>query len=82
MEVILTPEAKKHFAHLPANQQKKVSKKMLVLEHEPFSGKKLGGEFAQQHSLKVWPYRILYMIYEKRKEIYILSILHRQGAYK
>ena len=82
MEVILTREAKKALARLPLNHREKVSKKMLLLEHEPFYGKKLGGELANLRSMKAWPYRILYIIDEKRKEVYVFNILHRQGAYK
>ena len=81
MKVIVTPRAEKHLLKVPKTERKKIQKKLLLLKVNPFIGKKLSGEFKGKYSLKVWPYRIIYWINDKKKVIYVISILHRQGAY-
>lgn len=82
MQVIITPKALKQYKHLPHSDQSKVKKKLMVLEHHPYEGKKLSGNLSQVRSLKVWPYRILYYIDEKRKKVFLVTIAHRQGVYQ
>ncbi len=82
MMVIFTPEAKKQYDKLRSSDQKKIQKKILLLEKNPLSGKKLTGELKDRRSLRSWPYRIIYFIKESKKETWVISILHRQGAYK
>lgn len=82
MNVIITPKAQKHYAKLPKNEQSKIKKKILILEQDPFIGKKLGGELAELRSLRAWPYRVFYYINEKEGNLFVTAILHRQGAYK
>jgi addiction module RelE/StbE family toxin len=73
--------AEKDFDRLPKSQKKKLVKKIKTLQKEPFSGKKLVGKLEGLLSLRAWPYRIIYEI-DKSKNVNILSILHRQKAYK
>jgi len=82
MQVIVTPNALKQYNHLVIKDQVKVKKKLLSLEQDPFSGKKLSGSFSDVRSLRVWPYRILYTIDTKMSKIFIVTIAHRQGVYK
>ena len=82
MQVIITPKALRQLAHLQKPNQTKVKKKLSVLEQNPFLGKKLGGELVDQYSLRAWPYRILYIIEKRQSKVYVISIIHRQGAYK
>jgi len=82
MEVIVTPTAQKDLKSLPKTEKVKVKKKIAILENKPYSGKKLGGEFYGAYSLRAWPYRIIYTIHKKQQKIFIVSISHRQGAYK
>lgn len=69
MQVILSDDAKKQYDHLPESEQKKVKKKLLSLEKNPLSGKKLAGELAAYRSLRVWPYRIIYIINDEKKRV-------------
>lgn len=78
--IIVTPEAEKQYNKLPFKEKQKIKKKFLLLENEPLSGKKLSGQYAELRSLQAWPYRIIYYI--KKKEIFIVTIAHRQGVYK
>lgn len=82
MKIIITPEAIKQYSKLPKVEQKKIRKKITVLEQGPNAGKKLSGNFSELRSLRVWPYRILYYTNESQKTIYIVTIAHRQGIYK
>ncbi len=82
MNVFLTKEAQKQYKKLTQSDKEKIDKKIILLKNEPFIGKKLSGEYKETKSLKAWPYRIVYFINERKKEIWIVTILHRQGAYK
>lgn len=82
MKVILSKKADENLKSLLQSEQKKITKKLLLLVSNPFAGKKLGGEYFGTWSLKVWPYRIIYRIDKMNKAVLIGSILHRQGAYK
>jgi len=82
MQVILSKNATKHLERLPKSEKLKIQKKILRLQENPYSGKKLSGELDKSRSLKAWPYRIIYSINESEKIVGISEILHRQGAYK
>lgn len=82
MQIFLTKEAQKQYKKLPKIEREKINKKFVLLTKEPLAGKKLSGEFKETRSLKAWPYRIIYFIDEKQQQIWIVSIIHRQGAYK
>lgn len=80
MQVELSEKAKKDFDSLPKEKKEATKKKIESLTKFPFSGKKLGGELKNYYSLKIWPYRIIYEIYNNK--LYIVRISHRQEAYK
>lgn len=82
MKVFFTSDAQKQYNKLGKKDKDKIEKKLKLLVTSPFSGKKLSGEFEGSYTLRAWPYRIIYSIYSLRREIWIESILHRQGAYK
>jgi len=82
MSVFLTKEAQKQYKKLTQSDKEKIDKKEILLKNEPFTGKKLSGKYKEIRSLKAWPYRIIYFFNERKKEIWIVSILHRQGVYK
>lgn len=82
MNVILSKYASKQYKRLPKQEQIKIYKKLTILQHDPYEGKKLTGELTGIRSLRAWPYRILYEINEKKETIEIHKIAHRQGVYK
>jgi mRNA-degrading endonuclease RelE of RelBE toxin-antitoxin system len=84
MKVFLTADAEKQFQKLPKPERNKVQKKLLSLRENPQAGKKLAGVYAEQRSLRAWPYRIIYTISTTadQEAVIVLAILHRQGAYK
>ncbi len=82
MQVIITPKAQKQYEHLPKVEKIKIKKKLLQIEQNPLSGKKLSTRLLDLRSLRAWPYRILYLIDVKQNKIFIVTIAHRQGVYK
>lgn len=51
------------------------------LEQNPIAGKKLTGKLEEQYSLRIWPYRIIYFINNK-KDVIITDIGHRKDVYR
>jgi len=49
---------------------------------DPFVGKKLKGEYENQYSYRVWPYRIIYEIRKNELVVLVIRVGHRQGVYK
>lgn len=80
-KVFLTNQAQKELLKLPSYEKRKIQKKLLNLEANIFAGKKLAGKLSGFYSLKIWPYRVIYLIKEN-KEVWVVHILHRQGVYK
>lgn len=79
--VFLTDQAQKELLRLPLNEKQKIKKKLFTLESDFFAGKKLAGKLSGFYSLKIWPYRAVYLV-KKNKEVWVVHILHRQGVYK
>lgn len=79
--VILERPAQKQFKKIPHQYQAKILKALEYLAADPFSGKKMKGEYEDQYTLRVWPYRIIYKIDRKQIVVFVLAIGHRQGAY-
>ena len=82
MRIVIAEEAEKQYEHLPKPEQRKIKKKLAILKNYVYTGKKLTGDLTGLRSLRAWPYRILYTVDEKKQEITINSIQHRQGVYK
>lgn len=82
MKVEYSHTAKKQIKKLPKSKQVKVLGTIEKLKNDPYAGKKLKGEFEGLHSLKVWPYRIIYRYLPQEKLLFINVIEHRQKVYK
>ncbi len=80
-KVFLSAQAQKDSRKIPQKDKEKIFKKLSILEENPYSGKKLTGKLSGYYSLKIWPYRAIYLI-KKNQEVWIVHIIHRQGAYK
>lgn len=77
-----THRALKSLNKIPIVWRKRISKAIDGLRLEPFQGKKLKGELEGSFSLRVWPYRIIYLVNKKQITIIIMDIGHRQNVYK
>ena len=82
MQLALSKNAQREYEKIPEHERTKIKKKLISLEANPRSGKKLSGELSNYYSLRAWPYRILYEINAKQNLIQIHKISHRQRVYK
>lgn len=71
-----------HFKKIPVNWQERILRAINGLTKVPFKGKKLKEELTGLYSVKIWPYRIIYMIKESQIIIVIVDLGHRQNVYK
>lgn len=81
-KIDLTKSARKDISGLPSSTQKKISRKIDLLETNPFVGKKLSGHLKGRRSVRAWPYRIIYRLNQTQKTVEVISIAHRQNAYR
>ena len=79
-KVIVTRGAIKDLKKIGRSGQIKITRKIKVLATNTLAGKKLGGELKGLRTLRVWPYRVIYIVING--EVWITHISHRQGAYK
>jgi mRNA interferase RelE/StbE len=80
--VVLTKSAHKHFLNIDKRYTARITEALLSLEQDPYAGKQLKGKLHGIYSLRVWPYRILYTIEQKKLIVFVLDIAHRQGVYQ
>jgi addiction module RelE/StbE family toxin len=80
-KVFLSAQAQKDAKKIPLKEKTKIRKKLSLLETDPYSGKKLTGKLSGYYSLKIWPYRAIYLV-KKNQEVWVVHLLHRQGVYK
>ena len=80
MNLRYKPQVARQLKKLPLNEQKKILRKFELIKKEPYSGKKLQGEFRGLMSIRAWPYRIVYEI--KRNTVVVYKVKHRQSSYK
>ncbi len=79
--VRIKPSAEKELKKLPKKDYYRIISAIVAISGNPFAGKKLEGEYRGCHSLRIWPYRIIYRIYQKELLVIIIRIGHRQGVY-
>jgi addiction module RelE/StbE family toxin len=80
--IFLTHEAKKDLARIPKVREGLVLAALAALERDPHLGKPLTGPLKGLRSQRVWPYRIVYRIEQKRLVVFVVSIPHRKDAYR
>lgn len=80
--IVITRRVMKEMQKLVAGMQRKVDIAIDLLREDPFLGKRLHGEHEGMWSLRVWPYRILYIIHREIITVTVLRIAHRQGVYR
>ncbi len=81
-QVILRKEAGKSLAKIDRRFILKIQTAINILQFDPYLGKALEGDMKGKYSIRVWPYRIIYEIYQGKLLILVLAIKHRQNAYK
>ena len=75
--VKLKPKAEKELEQIPHHYRERIKKALYGLGTNPYVGKKLIGKYTAYFSFRVWPYRIIYRIYQQELLILVIRIGHR-----
>jgi mRNA interferase RelE/StbE len=67
----------KSMAKIPLPWSFRINRAIDNLKFDPYLGEKMGGDMAPRRKIKIWPYRIMYIIDEKIKLISIVEVEHR-----
>ncbi|OGK19016.1 hypothetical protein A3D80_03480 [Candidatus Roizmanbacteria bacterium RIFCSPHIGHO2_02_FULL_40_13b] len=81
-QVKLKPTVEKKLKKIPKKEYNRILSAFISLSINPLIGKKLEGEYKGSYSFRMWPYRIIYQIYQHQLLILVIKIGHRQGVYK
>jgi mRNA interferase RelE/StbE len=77
-----TRRFEKDFRKLAPDLKQRIDKQVRLLETQPYSGKRLRGEFEGSYSLRLGDYRIIYWVEEHAKKIILLTVGHRRRVYE
>jgi len=75
-----TRRFEKGFRKLASDLKRRVDKEVRLLETQPYSGKRLRGEFEGTFSLRLGDYRVIYWVDEFAKRIILLTVAHRRES--
>lgn len=64
-------------AKIPLPWQHRIEKAIDILQGDPYYGEKMSGELSDKRKIRVWPYRIIYKINEKKRAIFIFEVARR-----
>jgi mRNA interferase RelE/StbE len=79
--VVIPKRVQKEINNITDKYRLKILSALVVLEKNPYLGKKLDGNYRDKWSWRVWPYRIIYCIKQKQMIILLIKVGHRQGIY-
>ncbi len=77
-----TRRFEKDFRKLASDLKHRVDRHVRTLEAQPYSGKRLRGEFEGSYSLRMGDYRIIYAIDEAEKRVVLLTVAPRRRVYE
>lgn len=80
--LVMTKQVDKQFEGLHKKDQKRVQAAFEVLKENPLAGKQLEGKYKGLRSLRVWPYRILYVVDHGVITVTVMKIGHRKDVYR
>lgn len=80
--VVVTKPAQKQLKKIDKRYQIIIERRIRELSTNPFLGKKLNDNLKKYRSLREGVYRIIYKVVDRELVITVISISHRQGAYK
>jgi mRNA-degrading endonuclease RelE of RelBE toxin-antitoxin system len=80
--VLLSRQAEKSYKKLEKNVKARVREALIIMENQPYTGKRLHGELKENYSMRIGKTRIIYTISEKDKTIHIIAIGPRKTIYR
>lgn len=81
-QIRVESKVEKELLKLNNQDQERIFVVLKKLQVNPYVGKKLKGNFRGAFSLRVWPFRIIYIIFKKELLIVIIRIGHRRDVYR
>ena len=81
-DVEVTSAARKELKKLPKKKQQRFFGVIEFLKEFPYSGKKLSGELQGYYSVRLWPYRVIYIADRKKKKVIVVAVKHRRESYR
>ncbi|MHB1316382.1 MAG: type II toxin-antitoxin system RelE family toxin [Minisyncoccota bacterium] len=78
----IKPKARKNLNKIAEPHHSRLIAALDKIVASPFSGKALSGNREGEYSIRVWPYRIIYIIRKKELIIVVVEVDHRQSIYK
>ncbi|WP_103287635.1 type II toxin-antitoxin system RelE family toxin [Candidatus Nitrosocaldus islandicus] len=79
--VKVTSRFERDYSTLNIETKKSLTEHIQLLQSNPYLGKRLHGELKGKLSLRIGDYRLIYMIDEKERVVYLLTIRHRKHVY-
>lgn len=79
---IIPKNVQKKIDDLEAFHRGRIVASLAILEENPYLGKKLVGKQRGQRSYRVWPFRILYEIWESELIVFVVEVGHRRDVYR
>jgi len=80
--LVIDKKAQKEIFRLSLKDILRIQAGIQKILNNPFAGKKLSGKLQGAYSIRVWPFRILYKIQQKKLVIVVIKVVHRKEAYK
>ena len=76
-QIKFSGKARHSLKRIPFEWQARIESAIDCLIQGPFYGRKMWGQLQNKRWLKLWPYRIVYEVDEKKHIVYILNIGQR-----
>lgn len=80
--IIIRRNAQKQAKKIPKKDQKRLNAAIVSLQTDPFQGKQLQNDLEGAWTIRVWPYRIVYIIEKRIVTVTVLRIGHRKDVYR
>lgn len=77
--VYLSKSIQKSVSKIPDPWRRRINQALVMLEVDPFYGERMTGKLQNNRKIRLWPYRIIYKIDEKKKIVIIVEVGHRGG---
>lgn len=81
-KLVIASQAQQELKKIPKRYKNTIRLYLRELRHDASIGKPLGRELTGKLSIKIEVYRIIYMVNEKSKRIYVSTTGHRGKVYK
>lgn len=81
-KIIFLGGAKRNLKKIKGKNKDKILVALKALESNPKIGEKMLGQYSDCYRLRVWPYRIVYTIENRKLLVFVIGIGQREGIYR